>query len=363
MPWSSSLYFLAAVFFLFAAFGFLDLGTQGRTYTAVETAVAVLLSGGFAMLFAYAGTRRILWMLIVTPMLQVGLFTLFGMWTARAPDESAAVVLHHHRVQNGMGIVALVAGYVLMLAFFNREGTRFFKAHTEIRLAAEIHQALVPRLERRIGDFEFLGVSRPSGEVGGDLVDLLDDGHRWLAYAADVSGHGVSAGVVMAMVKSAVHTCMASGEAASLLPHLNRVLHDLTPPEVFATFVALGHKGDGELFCALAGHLPILHFRAATGDVVEHTASNVPLGILPGASFSGMGVECAPGDLLVLVTDGFTEIFDAAREEFGLERLKQVLARAGGEPLAEILRQVQAATAAFGPQDDDQTILLVRRCG
>jgi serine phosphatase RsbU (regulator of sigma subunit) len=64
-------------------------------------------------------------------------------------------------------------------------------------LAAEIHRVLVPPIDTKVGDFEFHGRSLPSGEVGGDLIDLAGSEDHWVAYVADVSGHGVAPGVAM----------------------------------------------------------------------------------------------------------------------------------------------------------------------
>ena len=71
--------------------------------------------------------------------------------------------------------------------------------------------------------------------------------------------------------------------------------------------------------------------------------------------------DSAPGDLLVLVTDGLTEVFDAGDREFGLEGLKRVLAASAAQPLDEIGRRLLAASRAHGRQMDDQTLLLIRK--
>jgi len=74
---------------------------------------------------------------------------------------------------------------------------RYFRTYNEIAMAGEIHRALVPPIQKTIASFEVYGISVPSGEVGGDLVDVTDDGQSWTGYVADVSGHGVSAGLLI----------------------------------------------------------------------------------------------------------------------------------------------------------------------
>jgi serine phosphatase RsbU (regulator of sigma subunit) len=88
---------------------------------------------------------------------------------------------------NGIAL-ALIVSFVLLSNFVQREGTRYVRAHTEIRLATDIHRLLVPAIARRIGRFEFHGISFPSGDVGGDLIDLVEFENGWIAYVADVSG-------------------------------------------------------------------------------------------------------------------------------------------------------------------------------
>jgi serine phosphatase RsbU (regulator of sigma subunit) len=90
-----------------------------------------------------------------------------------------------------------------------KQGLRYFRVQTEIELAEQIHRSLVPPIARHASNHEFYGVSAPSGEMGGDLVDVVQCGNKRIAYLADVSGHGVPSGVLMAMVKSAIRMQLA----------------------------------------------------------------------------------------------------------------------------------------------------------
>src|SRR5262249_42202424 len=153
--------------------------------------------------------------------------------------------------------------------FVQREGTRYVRAHTEIALARDIHRLLVPALARRVGAFEFQGVSVPSGEVGGDLIDLVESKDGWIGYVADVSGHGVGAGLLMGMVKSAARMQLQQmSPIDQLLTDLNAVLLDLKKPEMYVTFAGLQFDESGLRF-SVAGHPPILHYRATSATVDE----------------------------------------------------------------------------------------------
>src|SRR6516164_7618567 len=104
-------------------------------------------------------------------------------------------------------MVLSFGAYVFFMRFIENEGTRAVRMQTELAIAQGIQQTLVPPIEFRSDHLEIYGISIPSAEVGGDLVDVvpLPDGSVF-AYVADVSGHGLSAGILMGMIKTAVRT-------------------------------------------------------------------------------------------------------------------------------------------------------------
>jgi sigma-B regulation protein RsbU (phosphoserine phosphatase) len=267
------------------------------------------------------------------------------------------------RVEANLAMLLIVAGYILLVAFIRNEGMRVFGAMTEVRLASEVHRALVPVFSRQIGDYEIYGSSVPAGQVGGDLVDLIETQPHWTAYVADVSGHGVPAGMTMAMFKSAAHMVSPDGKPlANVLGELNRVFSSLSAPNVFVTFACIAGGDEGaELTYALAGHLPILHYSKSEGRVEERSVSNLPLAVVPHAEFATASLTCRPGDILAILTDGLTEAADDQGRELGLEPLKAAVLRHAGSPLAEIADRLRATALERGRQGDDQTVLLVRR--
>ncbi|MGH9480871.1 MAG: PP2C family protein-serine/threonine phosphatase [Terriglobales bacterium] len=355
LPPHATLLFFLSVFCLFASTGFI--ATRG---TWLDASVQAVFSGAIALLFAYLGTRGYYRWMGVAILLVVVWPAAEQRWlhasaspaaTSAPPGAAAAIAL-------------IIVGYMLMVFFISTEGRRYYRLHTQIELAGEIHKALAPALAARLGEFEFAGQSRPSGEVGGDLLDLVGAPGSWLAYVADVSGHGVAAGVLMGLVKSAARTWLsARGGQDGLLPGLNRTLAELLPPENFVTFAALSPVRHGELRLAAAGHPPLLHFHAASGQVSQLRLENFPLGLFPTAEFSSATLTCEPGDVLALYTDGIAEVFDAHGREFGDQSLETVLRQAAARPLPEAAEQIAAAARAFGAQTDDQTVLLVRCVG
>lgn len=361
LPPQASLLFFLSVFCLFASIGFIS--SRGSW---AELFASALLSGANAVLFAYLGTRAHYRWVIVLAVLQ------FVIW-----PEAAGRWLHPSSLSAatsapgsaGAAVALIIAGYLLMLFFISTEGRRYYRLHTEIELAGEIHKSLSPAVAARLDGFEFAGRSRPSGEMGGDLLDLVNASNGWLAYVADVSGHGVAAGVLMGVVKSAARTWLeTNGTRDGLLSGLNRTLNELLPPESFVTFAALAPaqaaKTQGrELRYAAAGHPPLLHYHAATGTVSQVRVENFPLGLFANAQFGAAKVACAPGDVLALYTDGIAEVFDAHGREFGDENLETALAQAATLALPDAAEAIAAAARAYGAQTDDQTLLLVRCVG
>ncbi len=362
MPVSSSVLFFAGVFCLFAALILVGSNTDFQSQSVLELIGAVLISGGFAIGWAYAGTRRIIWLFWVVGLLQFAAFLILN-WFSGPHHTLAAAELQHKLKLNGyLAIALIVAGYVLFTVFFNREGARFFRTQTEVRLAGEIHRNLVPPRHETIGTIELFGTSIASSEVGGDLFDIVQSDGSWHAFVADVSGHGVAAGILMSMIKSTASMQLTKlNKPADLLTDLNDVMQPLTSPANYLTFAYVGGNGSDDLAFALAGHLPILHYQAQTKTIIEHSDSNVPIGLFKNQTFEISKLSLLPGDLLAVVTDGFTEVFDSREREMGLNEFKSLLLCFAEEPLPEIYRDLRSSTMKFGKQTDDQTMLLIRR--
>jgi sigma-B regulation protein RsbU (phosphoserine phosphatase) len=251
-------------------------------------------------------------------------------------------------------------GYACFVYVTVTKGRRYGRVHAEIALASEIHHVLVPAIDARIGDFEFNGRSLPSGEVGGDLIDLFENNGSWIAYVADVSGHGVAPGVVMGMVKSAARMQLSSGVgSAELLERLHCVLFPMKKPEMFVTFAYLAWDGK-RLEYSLAGHPAILHYHAATQEIFELACPNLPIGMFEQQRFTSSFVPCAPGDLFLLLTDGLLEVANAQDEEFGPSGVKAVMSACASKPVNVLVQEVLQGARRHGHVTDDQFILVVR---
>lgn len=364
LPLAARLIFHGGVFALFASIGFIWLGLGHQYLAPLQILLIVLIIGGCAIGYASAGIASRYWGIPLIAVAEGILFAILnGVVFHSAPQViSPDTPLHRQLLVLGIGsIISVVLGYILFVVFFWSQGSLLFRAQNEIALAGEIHRALVPSIEQKLGAFELYGASVPSGAVGGDLVDVVGDSQSWTAYVADVSGHGVSAGVLMAMFKTAVHTHASSLGPEMLLRKVNRTLYPLKTNNTFVTAGVLHCNGDGELSLSLAGHPALLHYCRSSGEVHEYPPSDMPVGILPEESFTAAPVPCESGDVLLLVTDGLTEVFDSKGQELGLEPLKAGLVQWAALPLPELFTRLRGGALKTGPQLDDQTMLIVRR--
>jgi len=353
--------FYAAVFSLFASVSVLILLMRTTYLSPLDIFLNIVIIGGFAIAYAAASIWQLYWLLPVLVISEFVFFFVVGAHSSPGPQLIAAGSPLHRQLEvlGIIGIVSVVLGYFLFVAFFGSQGARYFRAHNEIAMAAEIHRALVPPIHKTIRSFEIYGISVPSGEVGGDLVDVAGDGESWTGYVADVSGHGVSAGLLMAMFKTAVRTRVEEASATELLAEVHRALYPLKTPNMFATVGVL--QWTGRIFnLILAGHLPLLHYVRSCGEVREYPALDLPWGILADQTFQSTEVVCQTGDIFVLLTDGLTEVFDRSGREMGIGPLKDVLGRSASQKLPELFGSMRATALKFGKQDDDQTMLIVR---
>jgi hypothetical protein len=366
MPLPSKVFFFAGVFCLFGALILTVSSADFDSQSTADVVKTVLISGAFAIVWAYVGAmRRYWWFAILGPLQFIANYLLHRY--SPVPYSLAGdlpALKHKMLVAAWVEFALIVAAYILFLIFFGREGSRFFRTQTEVQLAGKIHGTLVPTQHQTLGPFEMFGSSVPSSEVGGDLFDIVQSNGTWHAYIADVSGHGIAAGMLMAMIKSATSMQLTKTQRpGDLLQDLNEVLQPVTAPANYLTFAYVSGNTSPDLTFALAGHLPVLHYQKLGRAIVEHTDTNVPIGMFPNQTFVISQLTLSPGDLLALITDGFTEVFDSQERELGMEDFKVALANCAEKPLPEIYRDLRARTLKFGKQSDDQTMLLIRRLG
>ena len=236
----------------------------------------------------------------------------------------------------------------------------------ELRLAAEIQRGLLPKDFPSCGDFEIVAESMPSLHVGGDYFDfiLLPDG-RLGTTIADVAGKGVSASLLMASLRAALQSEARPGVGpAELARKLNDFIFRSSAPNVFITFFyGELNPAAGEFHYVNAGHNPPL-LLAASGVQWPLEGTGMALGMLAGSDYGEGRISMAPGDILVLYTDGISESRDPAGEEFGIDRIVETIRREADQAAREILDALFCALREFtggADPEDDRTVVIIKK--
>jgi sigma-B regulation protein RsbU (phosphoserine phosphatase) len=254
----------------------------------------------------------------------------------------------------------LLMGFLLALELVDRVRVR-----DELEVARELQSDLLPRAAPALAGWRFAHSYRTANEVGGDYYDFtpLPDGRLALA-VGDASGHGMAAGLVMAITNATLKTALDLDPApASVAALVNRTLCRTGTRRTFLSlFYALLDPATGRLEFVGAGHpFPLLLRR--DGRIEELGAGGLPLGVRQPLAPPTAEATLAPGDLLVLFTDGLVEATDPKAERaFGFDRLSS-LVYSGGSPQAVHDRVLAAfdAHVAGEPLRDDLTLVVIGR--
>lgn len=235
----------------------------------------------------------------------------------------------------------------------------------ELRTAYVVQSRLLPEKLPEIDGYAFAGTNRPARTVSGDYYDVIvrPDGRMYFIIA-DVSGKGVTAALVMASVATAFNIFTRTDPSpAELVRELNATLAPKTAPTKFVTLVAgLLDPKTGVVEFANAGHVaPLVISR---DGVAQLKTTDLVVGLLLSAQYRNQRVTLAPGDSIVLFTDGVTEAENMAEEQLGLEPVAQLVTTLHGTPAPQILETIEAHVHAFmgeAPAGDDVTMLALSR--
>jgi serine phosphatase RsbU (regulator of sigma subunit) len=255
----------------------------------------------------------------------------------------------------------MMIGYRFFLSFTTTEGIAHVALQTELSFAHAIQSTLVPPISYKSRSLDVFGCTVPSAKVGGDLVDLVVYGDRVFVYLADVSGHGISAGILMGMLKTAIRQAWLTQQTLpALLESVNAVLPAVKEPEMYATLAALQFDASSQVEIALVSHPAILHYHEKSRGITRCAMQQYPLGLVAEPGYVSAQVSCDPGDLFVVVSDGLIETVNADDEEFGLTCLEKSVVAHATKALPEIYEALMHAVSDFGEQRDDRTVLIVR---
>jgi serine phosphatase RsbU (regulator of sigma subunit) len=233
-----------------------------------------------------------------------------------------------------------------------------------MRVAAEIQRGLLPEFAPVVPGYGVVGSNRPCRTVGGDYYDFGMDGGRLHFALGDVSGKGTGAALLMTVLRAAVRGYWGEGEPSVAVARINRsVCQNVTPGKYVTFFMGRMDPGTGEVAYVNAGHNPPIMVRA-DGSLDTLTIGGVVLGLFEDVVYEQASSQLGRGDVLVVFSDGVTETWNRADEEFGDARLAELVRQ--GRALdaasleAEILRELDRFSEGT-KATDDRTLIVIKR--
>jgi phosphoserine phosphatase RsbU/P len=233
----------------------------------------------------------------------------------------------------------------------------------QLNIAREIQQALFPQPDRDLAYACICSQSLPCYEIGGDYFDYFDleDGRFGFA-VGDVSGKGMPAALLASLIQGILSTQTLTGSPlATVIGNVNRHLARRSTGSRFATFFFGILDAEGICTYVNAGHNPPFLLRR-DGSTEELTVGGMVLGLFSSAQYEAATVQMNPDDHLVLFTDGVVEALNVSGEEFGINRLTDVLRANSYASSREILARLREAVLSFSvqaPQHDDITMMVL----
>jgi len=265
----------------------------------------------------------------------------------------------------GFAVLLFSLGYVAVPNIFASE-RRLLSIENELAIAREIQNSILPSSSPGLKNLRITAAYRPMTAVAGDFYDFIPiDQSRVGLLVADVSGHGVPAALIAAMIKVALQSVVpCAQDPGAVLHELNRILStQLHVQVVTAAYLWLDTETRKALYSA-AGHPPLLRWR---GGKLERIESNgLVFGVMPELEYPVCNIPINPGDRFLLYTDGLIEPENAHGDSFGDCKLEEVVRNNQSCPPAELVDQllfeIRHWQAASTTQQDDITLIVIDVC-
>lgn len=287
----------------------------------------------------------------------------FGIVYADSPTTQTTFTEEHLNI---LTTLASVASIRVENARLTEERMERERMERELELATEIQQRFQPAAPPVMDGYEFQGISFSCYEIGGDYYDFIPQQEgRMIIALGDVSGKGTAAALLMSSLHASIHAqVVANTTLQKTVEAINKYLAENTPSNRFITlFIAELDPATGAVKYINAGHNPPL-IGHADGTVEQLESGGFPLGILPQAQFEVGETQLNSGESLVIYSDGVTEANNPAEEEFGIDRLVQVISKNIAASASGLRDKVESALSAFtqtAPANDDITLVIVKK--
>ncbi|MBU4483985.1 SpoIIE family protein phosphatase [bacterium] len=238
-------------------------------------------------------------------------------------------------------------------------------AERELEIARHIQRTLIPENLPKFEGLDIAASCITADKIGGDYYDVLQVGRdRMVAVVADVSGHSVGAALLMSAFRIGLKASASpKKDPSELVRDLNHLLYeDLVAAEQFISMVCINYKGSThKIEITNAGHCPVLIWNNGSKKFNEVVTNDTLLGIKDNIEFHEKSLTLKKGDLIVLYTDGITEIKNSRKQMFGIERLKNVISKNSKKSSDHIQKKITEEVMKFGSRvTDDITIVAIK---
>ncbi|MGH9856122.1 MAG: PP2C family protein-serine/threonine phosphatase, partial [Blastocatellia bacterium] len=233
----------------------------------------------------------------------------------------------------------------------------------ELEEARQLQLSMLPKKIPQLPHLEIAAYMKPATEVGGDYYDfhLSDDGTLTVA-VGDATGHGLKAGTVVTAIKSLFNHLAQEPDIPAIFQKSSRALKLMNLRSLFMAMTMVKVKGY-QLTLSSAGMPPVLIYRAGQKNVEEISLRGIPLGSLTAYSYRECDLDLAPGDVMVLMSDGFPERFNGKNEMLSYESAKGLLSEVSTltpQEIIDIFIKIGDSWADGRPQDDDVTFVVLK---
>ena len=241
------------------------------------------------------------------------------------------------------------------------------KLETEISLAKNIQKKISPTIDQNFNNAQLFGKILPANEIGGDFINFYQiSEHKIFLSVGDVSGHNISAGLLMAIVKGALQSELSHFQSLEkLLNLLNRTIFENSEKNMFVSLsCGIFDLKNNILIIANGGHLPLLKFSHNYKEISEYNPSGNALGLVKNSEYKTQKIQINKNDVYIFLTDGLVEAKSPTGDEFGMQNVKAILKGYDNDSLLEnLFSLIHSELCNFTKKtiyDDDISFLTIK---
>ena len=299
--------------------------------------------------------------LLSVPMLLKG--KLIGLLTVFNKHSESGFTNEDQRL---LSILAAQSAHIIENTRLYEEEQTLYRLREEMRVAYDIQMKLLPSTFPKIKGYDIAGKSIPAKDVGGDYFDFIEIDENRIAFClGDISGKGIPAALLMANLQATLRgQALMNISCKQTIDFSNKLLHNSTDFNRYATlFYGILNTNENEIIYCNAGHnVPVL--LDYNLNSINLDSGGIVVGALPDYEYQETCLKFDIGNLLVLYSDGITEAMNKNEEEFGEERLQNVVKQnkdAASGDLINIIMSSVNEFAEYSPQMDDMTVVVIKR--